>query len=160
MALGDAMATALLALRGFTAQDFAKFHPGGSLGKQLYLKVQDIYIYNDKPCVELDASLEEIIVEISSKRLGATAVVNTQQQLKGIITDGDLRRMLSKHSNTSQVIAQEIMTPYPKTTSPTTLAVKAFQHMRENSITQLIVEEDGVYKGIVHLHDLIREGIV
>lgn len=160
MALGDAMATALLALRGFTAQDFAKFHPGGSLGKQLYLKVQDIYIYNERPSVLLDASLEEVIVEISSKRLGATAVVNTQHQLEGIITDGDLRRMLSKYSDTNQLTAQEIMTPHPKTTAPTTLAVKAFQAMRENSITQLIVEENNIYKGIIHLHDLIREGIV
>lgn len=160
MAIGDAVAIALLGLRGFTDKDFAKYHPGGALGKQLYLKVSDLYIKNESPKVEPEATIETVILEISSKRLGATAVVNTENQLLGIVTDGDLRRMLAKNISLKNTSALAIMTANPKTILPDTLAVKAFNLMRENSITQLIVAENGIYKGILHLHDLIREGIV
>ena len=160
MAMGDAVAISLLELRGFTDKDFAKYHPGGALGKQLYLKVSDLYIKNESPKVEPEATIETVILEISSKRLGATAVVNTANQLLGIVTDGDLRRMLAKGISLKNTSALAIMTANPKTILPDTLAVKAFNLMRENSITQLIVAENGIYKGILHLHDLIREGIV
>jgi arabinose-5-phosphate isomerase len=160
MAIGDAVAIALLELRGFTDKDFAKYHPGGALGKQLYLKVSDLYVKNESPKVEPEATIETVILEISSKRLGATAVVNAANQLLGIVTDGDLRRMLAKGISLKNTSALAIMTANPKTILPDTLAVKAFNLMRENSITQLIVAENGVYKGILHLHDLIREGIV
>jgi len=161
MAMGDALATSLLALRGFTAQDFAKFHPGGSLGKQLYLKVQDVFAQNQKPAVLLSATLQEVIIEISSKRLGATAVVDARNEIKGIITDGDLRRMLSKNIiNNKQLFAKDIMSLNPKTTTSDTLAAKAFYMMKEHSITQLVVVENKKYLGIIHLHDLIREGLV
>lgn len=160
MAIGDAVAIALLELRGFTDKDFAKYHPGGALGKQLYLKVSDLYVKNESPKVEPEATIETVILEISSKRLGATAVVNAANQLLGIVTDGDLRRMLAKGISLKNTSALAIMTANPKTILPDTLAVKALNLMRENSITQLIVAENGVYKGILHLHDLIREGIV
>ncbi len=131
MAMGDALATALLALRGFTAHDFAKFHPGGSLGKQMYLRVRDVCTHHQMPMVLPDASIQEVILEISSKRLGATAVVNPQNQLEGIITDGDLRRMLSKNANTQLLCANDIMTANPKTIPSDELAVKAFELMRQ-----------------------------
>lgn len=160
MALGDAIAIALLNMRGFTDKDFAKYHPGGALGKQLYLKVSDLYTKNESPKVAPTATIEAVILEISSKRLGATAVVDSSDKILGIVTDGDLRRMLAKGISFKNTFASNIMTANPKTIVSDMLAVRAFNTMRENSITQLIVAENGVYKGILHLHDLIREGIV
>ncbi|MBT8218614.1 MAG: KpsF/GutQ family sugar-phosphate isomerase [Bacteroidia bacterium] len=160
LAMGDALAMALLVSRGFTERDFAQYHPGGALGKKLYLKVEHIYPANEKPMVSLDASIREVIVEITSKRLGMTAVTNASGVLKGIITDGDLRRMLERETNTEHLIAQEIMTPQPKTVSSKSLATEALKFMQDFSITQLLVVDDEDYKGVIHLHDLIREGLV
>lgn len=161
MAMGDALAIALLSLRGFSSKDFAKYHPGGALGKQLYMRVKDLYHSNDKPMVHSGASLTEIILEISSKRLGMTVVINPKTgKIVGIITDGDLRRMLSTQKSLGGIVADQIMSLNPKTVQPQTMAVKALNLMREFSITQLVVEENGEYLGVVHLHDLLREGIV
>ena len=160
MALGDALAMALLSYKGFSAEDFAKFHPGGALGKQLYLRVRDLYLLHERPEVGLDATLQEVIFEISSKRLGATAVLNENQQLEGIITDGDLRRMLQQQQDFTNIRAGDILSASPKTIAPDALAVDALALLRAHSITQLVVMEEGVYLGIVHLHDLIREGLV
>lgn len=159
LAMGDALAVCLLKQRGFTDKDFAKFHPGGALGKKLYLKVGDIYINNQKPEVQSNASINDVIIEISSKRLGVTAVIENTQ-LVGIITDGDLRRMLQKTNDFSQLKAKDIMTASPKTIQPNEYAIKALNLMRENSITQFLVTENGNYLGVIHLHDLINEGIV
>jgi arabinose-5-phosphate isomerase len=159
--MGDALATALLALRGFTPQDFAQFHPGGALGKQLYLRVSDLFPQNEKPAVKAGDTLRAIIVEMTSKRLGATAVVDDQSQVLGIITDGDLRRMLEEEEDLTGVDARAIMSGSPKVIQENALAVKALQMMRKHSITQLIVVDDhGVYQGFIHLHDLIREGLI
>jgi arabinose-5-phosphate isomerase len=160
MALGDALAIALLSYKGFTAADFAKFHPGGALGKQLYLRVRDLYLLHERPVVRHDATLQEIIFEISSKRLGATAVLDENNHLAGIITDGDLRRMLQQQQDFHQLRATNILSPNPKTIGPDALAVEAMALLRAFSITQLVVMEKDVYLGIVHLHDLVREGIV
>ncbi|MBK6932734.1 MAG: KpsF/GutQ family sugar-phosphate isomerase [Saprospirales bacterium] len=160
MALGDALAVALLALRGFSPDDFAKFHPGGALGKQLYLRVRDLYALHERPVVHPGASLQDVILEISSKRLGATAVLDDQHNLLGVVTDGDLRRMLQRTAGFGGVTAREIMTPAPKTIGPDALAVDALALMRQFAITQLLVLENGQYLGIVHLHDLVREGLV
>lgn len=161
MAMGDAVATALLALRGFTPRDFAQFHPGGSLGKQLYLKVQDLYPNNEKPQVSPEESLHKTILEITSKRLGTTAIVDPDGRLLGIITDGDLRRMLEKQIDIHQVKAKDIMSTTPKTIRAGDMAAEALHLMRKNSITQLIVtDEQNHYLGVVHLHDLIREGLI
>jgi arabinose-5-phosphate isomerase len=159
-AMGDALATSLLALRGFTSKDFALFHPGGTLGKQLYLRVHDIYPNNQKPAVRLEESIEKTIMEMTSKCLGATAVLNEDQTLAGIITDGDLRRMLERKANTDELRAKDIMNAHPKTIPADTLAVKALHLMRQYSITQLIVANDKHYLGFIHLHDLIREGLI
>lgn len=160
MAMGDAMATALLALRGFTPKDFAQYHPGGALGKQLYLRVQDIYPQNERPAVLENENLRNTIIEMTSKRLGVTVVVNELYEIRGIITDGDLRRMLQSQDQVEHLTAKDIMTKNPKTIQQNELAIKAMEIMREKSITQVIVEEDGKYIGIVHLHDLLREGLV
>ena len=161
MAMGDAIATALLALRGFSPQDFAQYHPGGALGKQLYLRVADLYPQNERPKVYTETSLQDSILEITAKCLGATAVVSTSQELRGIITDGDLRRMLEKGLDISQLRAKDVMYPEPQTILNTALAVKALEQMRNNSISQLIVvDESGQYLGFIHLHDLIREGLI
>lgn len=160
MALGDALAIVLLTHRGFSAADFAKFHPGGALGKQLYLRVRDLYDRNEKPAVRLDATLNEVILEISARRLGATAVLDHEDRLAGIITDGDLRRMLQQQTNFSSLKAADILTRSPKFIGPDEMAVDAFALMRNHSITQLIVVGNGKYLGIVHIHDLIREGFV
>lgn len=161
MAMGDALATSLLALKGFSPSDFAQFHPGGSLGKQLYLRVHDLFPLNEKPKVLPDTSLRATILEMTSKRLGATAVVDEQDQVLGIITDGDLRRMLEKTSDTHQLRARDLMTARPKHIHPDELAFKALNLMRKNSITQLIVvDSHGKYEGFIHLHDLIREGLI
>ncbi len=160
MVLGDAMASSLLALRGFTQQDFAQFHPGGTLGKQLYLRIRDIYPKNEKPLVYPDTNIRATIVEMTSKRLGVTVVVDTSNRVVGIITDGDLRRMLEREEETRGLLAKEIMTSNPKTIEANELAVKALEIMRINSITQLIVVDNDKYVGVIHLHDLISEGLI
>lgn len=160
MALGDAIAVALLALRGFSPDDFAKFHPGGALGKQLYLRVRELYILHERPVVPPDATLQEVILEISSKRLGATAVLDPAGALLGVVTDGDLRRMLARMTDFTGITARDIMTATPKTIGPDALAIDALTLMRQHSITQLLVMENEKYLGIIHLHDLVREGLV
>jgi arabinose-5-phosphate isomerase len=162
MALGDSLAVALLSLRGFTQSDFAQFHPGGTLGKQLYLRVSDLYPHNERPAVLPSTGLHQTILEMTSKRLGCTAVLDEAGQVLGIITDGDLRRMLERLDGQgfSELKAGEVMTPHPKTIGKNELAVHALEIMRQHSITQLIVMEGDQYLGIVHLHDLIREGII
>ena len=159
MVLGDALATALLSLRGFSPNDFAQFHPGGALGKQLYLRVRDLYLLNERPQVAPSANIQDTIIEMTSKRLGATAVVE-QGQLVGIITDGDLRRMLEKEVRIDQLCAQDVMNRQPKTIQKGELAVKALEIMRAHSITQLIVLDQQEYLGFVHLHDLLKEGLI
>ncbi|MBK8625232.1 MAG: KpsF/GutQ family sugar-phosphate isomerase [Saprospiraceae bacterium] len=160
VAMGDAIAVSLLSLRGFSQKHFAKFHPGGSLGKQLYLRVSDMIIQNEKPKVYLSDNIRKVILEISSKRLGATAVMDDNENLKGIITDGDLRRMLETKDNVSHLLAADIMNANPKMTQIDTLAVDALGTMRKFSITQLIVADGNRYKGMIHLHDMIKEGII
>jgi arabinose-5-phosphate isomerase len=160
LALGDALAVCLLELRNFSSRDFAEYHPGGSLGKQLYMKVSDIYTHNELPLVKMDTSLKDVILEISSKRLGCTAVVDDEKNLLGMITDGDLRRMLQKDINLTQAKASDIMTRNPKMIEKDEFAVKALHMMQESSITQLVVINDGKVEGFIHLHDLLKEGIV
>ena len=160
MVMGDALATSLLALRGFTTADFAQFHPGGALGKQLYLRVNNIYPNNEKPIVSVDTNIQKTIVEITSKRLGATIVLDDNEKIVGIITDGDLRRMLELHSDFSTLKAKDIMNPHPKFIEADELAVNALSMMRKNSITQLVVTKNKKYVGFIHLHDLIREGLI
>ena len=159
--MGDALAVALLAVKGFSSQDFAQFHPGGALGKQLYLRVRDIYPHHGTPSVFRDTNLKNTIIEMTSQRLGATAVLNEARQIIGIITDGDLRRMLVKDLDIKTVTAQKVMTPHPLTIHSDELAVNAMELMRRKSITQLIVVgDDNHYLGMIHLHDLLKEGIV
>jgi arabinose-5-phosphate isomerase len=160
MAIGDAMAMALLSLRGFTPDDFALFHPGGSLGKQLYLRVNDLYVKHGRPSVPINATIRETIIEMTSYRLGCTLVVDDEMHIKGIITDGDLRRMLQQETNVQHLRAHNIMTSAPKTISKDALAVQALEEMKQHSITQLVVVDQDRYVGIIHLHDLIKEGIV
>lgn len=160
LVMGDALSIAILHCRGFSVADFARYHPGGSLGKQLYVKVDHLYIHNDKPSVSPNSTLKEIIMEISGKRLGITGVVDHHDNLQGVITDGDLRRMLQKNPDLSSVVATEIMTVNPKTVALNTLAVEALQVMRKYNITQLLVVDEGKYKGVVHLHDILKEGII
>jgi arabinose-5-phosphate isomerase len=160
LALGDALAVCLLKMKDFTDRDFAELHPGGALGKQLYLKVADLVANHQLPAVGPDTLLKEVIVEISSKRLGCTAVVDSDHNLLGIITDGDLRRMLQKDIDIRTVKAADIMTKAPKTIDLNEYAVKALHVMQELSITQLVAVADGKVAGFVHLHDLLKEGIV
>ncbi|MEA1874122.1 MAG: KpsF/GutQ family sugar-phosphate isomerase [Bacteroidota bacterium] len=161
LALGDALAMCLLDMRGFSSDDFAKVHPGGSLGKKLYLRVSDIYPLNEQPSVNIKDSVANIISEISSKRLGATAVLDDNKHLVGMITDGDIRRMLERNlSAVGEIVAEDIMSKTPKIVSPDELAVNVFNMMKSNNITQVIVIKKRKYMGMVHLHDLIREGIV
>ena len=158
LVMGDALALILMRCRGFSTEDFAKFHPGGALGKQLYLRVKDLYVNNERPEVGPDDSLTRVIIEMTHKRLGATVVMENERLL-GIITDGDLRRMLMKYPNIEQVKAAQIMTSNPKTIDTEALVVDALHKMRENSITQLPVVHEGKYLGIIHLHDILKEGI-
>src|SRR5579871_1399492 len=160
MVMGDALAVTLMELRGFSSDDFAKFHPGGTLGKRLYLRVQDFYLHNEQPRVTADAPLKKVIMEMTSKRLGATAVVDEENKLLGIITDGDLRRMLEKNISSEKIIAEDIMTKNPVTVEADALAVEALEILRSRDITQLIVTDKSQYLGFIHLHDLIREGII
>ncbi len=159
LAMGDALAVCLLEHRGFTKTDFARFHPGGALGKRLYLKVADLYSHNAKPIVKPDASINEVILEISSNRLGATAVIN-KGELKGIITDGDLRRMMQKHKNYDKLKAMDVMSSSPRILDKETLALEALQMMKQYNITQIVVMDKKKFLGFVHLHDLLREGII
>lgn len=161
MVMGDAVAICLMELAGFTGNDFARFHPGGNLGKRLYLRVKDLYKENQQPKVGSEASLKEIILEMTEKRLGATAVVDENGTLAGVITDGDLRRMLQNSNSLDNIKAKEILTVQPKTILPEDLAVNALETLRTFDISQLmVVNENQKYLGIIHLHDLIREGII
>lgn len=160
MAVGDALAVCLLEARGFTAQDFAKYHPGGALGKQLYLKVDDIYPKNELPIVNDTDLVKTSILIISKKRLGAAAVVNKDHELVGIFTDGDLRRMLEKHNDFSSLTIGEVMTHNPKTIEKGEYAIRALNEMREHDINQLIVVQEKKVIGFLHISDLINEGII
>lgn len=159
LVIGDALAICLLDLRGFSSSDFAKYHPGGALGKKLYLRVQDISSVNEKPQVNLNTSIRNIIIEITEKMLGVTAVVENDE-IVGIITDGDLRRMLSKVEDFSSLTAKDIMGKNPKRINADAMAVDALEVMETHEISQLLVEQNSKYAGIVHLHDLIKEGII
>lgn len=160
LALGDALAVCLLELRNFSTRDFAEYHPGGSLGKQLYLKVSDIYLQHKLPAVSADTPLKDVIIEISSKRLGCTSVLDRNNNLLGIITDGDLRRMLQKNVALNEITAQDIMSPNPRTIQKDEYAVRALHLMQEANITQLVVMDERKVAGFIHLHDLLKEGIV
>jgi arabinose-5-phosphate isomerase len=162
LVMGDALAVALMEIKGFGTDDFARFHPGGTLGKKLYLRVSDLYTNNASPKVLLTASLKEVIMEISKKRLGATAVVDTNDQLMGVITDGDLRRMLEKSITLEldSIKAADILTKDPRTINAEALAVEALDLLRKHDISQLVVTSGSTYLGIVHLHDLVREGLI
>jgi arabinose-5-phosphate isomerase len=160
LVMGDALAICLMEMKGFQSDDFAKFHPGGMLGKKLYLRVSDLYKNNERPAVLANQSLKEVIVEMTAKRLGITAVVNAENDLLGIITDGDLRRMLEKSTAITTISAGEIMTVNPVTISSEELAVDALDLLRKKEISQLAVTDNGKYSGIIHIHDLIREGLI
>ncbi len=158
LAMGDALAVCLLETREFKAEDFAKYHPGGALGKKLYLKVGDLSMQNEKPSVDMNENLSNVILEITSKRLGMTSVLNGNE-LVGVITDGDLRRLIAKGFR-NDLLAKDIMGSNPKTIQKDELAVLALEMMKNNNITQLIVMDGNSYEGVIHLHDLIREGIL
>ena len=160
LAMGDALAVCLMEVKGFSSSDFAKFHPGGSLGKKLYLRVSDLSKLNERPAVNQNSSIKDVIVEITRNRLGLTAVLDEEGMLIGVITDGDLRRMLEKENDIIHTTAKDIMGIHPKTIEGDALAVDALDRMRKNNITQLIVTEDKHYAGVIHLHDLIKEGII
>lgn len=160
LVIGDALAICLIECRGFSAEDFAKFHPGGSLGKKLYMRVSDIFINNKVPKVKITDSLSKVIVEISSSLLGATAVLDNKNNLSGVITDGDIRRMLEKFDNIKDLKAEDIMNKNPKTIDKDELAINAFNIMEKFKITQLVVTENNKYAGIIHLHNILQEGIV
>ncbi|MBQ0735985.1 KpsF/GutQ family sugar-phosphate isomerase [Aquimarina celericrescens] len=159
MVIGDALAVCLLHLQGFSSHDFAKYHPGGALGKKLYLRVSDITSRNEKPQVSPDSNINTVIVEMTEKRLGATAVTDNGTIL-GIITDGDLRRMLTTNTSFEGLTAKDIMSTDPKRIDDDAMAVDALEKLEENSISQLLAEKDGQYTGLIHIHDLIREGIL
>ena len=161
LVMGDTLAVCLMEKKGFKSDDFAKFHPGGTLGKKLYLRVSDLYTGNEKPKVKPSDSLKDVIVEMTQKRLGVTAVTDEMGILLGIITDGDLRRMLKNSVQIDSVKASDIMTRNPKTIGPDELAVSALDLLRKKEITQLaVVGDTGQYLGIIHLHDLIKEGLI
>jgi len=159
LAMGDALAISLLELRGFSSADFAKYHPGGSLGKKLYLRVADIVANNQKPKVDINSNVKEVIVEISEKMLGVTAVMENNKVV-GVVTDGDIRRMLRKHDNIGKLTARDIMTSDPKSVDVDTLAIKALAILQSKGISQLLAFENGSYAGVVHIHNLINEGIL
>jgi arabinose-5-phosphate isomerase len=159
LVIGDALAICLLELKGFSSKDFAKYHPGGALGKKLYLRVGDIATNNQIPQVRTNSDVKSVIIEISEKMLGAAAVLE-DQKIVGIITDGDIRRMLNKYDNINGLTAKDIMSVTPKTIASDVLAVKALEIMQANNISQILVVDGENYKGIVHLHNLIKEGIL
>lgn len=161
MVMGDALAVCLMEMKGFNGQDFAKFHPGGNLGKRLYLRVKDLYVQNQRPAIATDAVLKEIIISISGSRLGVTVVTDSTQKVLGVITDGDLRRMLEKESELTSVRAEKIMTRNPKQIGPDAMAIEALDLLRKHDITQLVVvDTNQEYLGVLHLHDLIKEGLL
>lgn len=159
LVIGDALAVCLLELRGFTKDDFAKYHPGGALGKKLFLRVSDIIVHNEVPSVNPDASLKKVIIEISEKRKGVTAVT-TANKIIGIITDGDLRRMLSETEDLSLLKAEDIMSKNPVSIPIDAMAIDAMEMMETHKISQLLVEDQEKYAGVIHIHDLIKEGII
>ena len=159
LVMGDALAMSLLDLRGFSSSDFAKFHPGGSLGKQLYLRVSNLTQQNKKPQVTPDTNIKDVIMEISKNMLGVTAVIDGSA-IVGIITDGDLRRMMSTNDSFKGLTAKDIMSKNPKTIDNSAMAVAAMELMETNGITQILAQENGVYSGVVHIHDLTKEGII
>ncbi len=161
LVMGDALAICLIQLRSFSSCDFARFHPGGSLGKRLYTRVADVYDHENMPMVSQEDGIRKVIVEMSGGRLGAVAVTDSQCRLLGIITDGDVRRMLEKYKDVDPLKAGDIMSLSPKTIAEEELAYTAFQKMEQNCITQLVVvSDDNTYKGMVHIHDILREGVV
>ena len=159
LVMGDALAVCLMEMRNFKAEDFAVYHPGGALGKKLLLRVKDMLENSLKPMVAPDAPIKKVIFEISEKRLGVTAVVENNKVI-GIITDGDIRRMLNERDNFSDLTAKDIMTQNPKTTSSEAMVIDAFHLMENFKITQLIVVDDSEFKGVLHLHDILKEGII
>ena len=160
MVMGDALAICLMEQKGFKSDDFAKYHPGGTLGKKLYMRVADLILPHQKPTVKTNTSIKNVLVEITQKRLGAAAVTDDAMQVTGIITDGDIRRMLEKYDSFSALTAKDIMSASPKIIDADALAAEAFEKMSANNISQLIVIKDGAYAGIIHIHDLIKEGII
>lgn len=160
LVMGDALAVCLLKMRGFTQQDFAKYHPGGSLGKRLYLTVADVMDQSARPVVSGDENIPNTIINISQNRLGATVVLDENEQLMGIITDGDVRRMVQRGTPLDALKAKDIMSPKPKSIDINELAVNAFNMMQKNKITSVVVLKDGKYAGLVHIHDILREGFV
>lgn len=159
MAMGDALAISLSYLKNFRKEDFAKYHPGGILGKELYTKVSHLIHLHEKPAVKYNEGIENVIIEISEKRLGATVVLDENEEITGIITDGDLRRMLMKNKFSAEIKAEDIMTASPVTIDEEELATQAIQRMQKHSITQLVVVKEGLYTGMIHLHDLLKEGL-
>ena len=159
LVMGDALAVCLMELRDFKASDFAKYHPGGALGKKLLLRVSDMLENALKPVVALDAPIKKVIFEISEKRLGVTAVVD-QNKIVGIITDGDIRRMLNDRDSIAGVTAKDIMTKNPKMITSSSMVIDAFHIMEDFYITQLVVVDNDEYKGVLHLHDILKEGII
>ena len=160
LVMGDALAVCLLKMRGFTPEDFAKYHPGGSLGKRLYLRVEDLIDKDVRPSVSPDETIQNTIINISQNRLGATVVLDKDSNLMGIITDGDVRRMVEKGEPLSSLKASDIMSRNPKVIGKGELAVNAFSIMEKNKITSVVVLDEGKYVGLVHIHDILREGIV
>ena len=160
MVMGDVLAVCLMELNGFSGRDFARYHPGGNLGKRMYLRVADLYVHNASPKVLPAATLKEVIVEITEKRLSVTAVTDVQNKVVGIITDGDLRRMLEKSNNIQDIKAADILSANPRTIEPDVLAVDALDVVRHHDLSQLIVTENGNYLGVLHIHDLVKEGII
>lgn len=160
LVIGDALAVCLLKYRGFSSDDFAKYHPGGALGKKLYMRVSDLYKNNEAPKVLEEENVKNVIIEISSKRLGAAVVLDRSGKVSGIITDGDIRRMLQKYESFEELKAENIMSTNPKKVDHEELAINAFNLMERNNIMQLVVMNDGNYVGMVHMHDILKEGIV
>ena len=160
LVMGDALAVCLLQKRGFSQEQFAMYHPGGSLGKRLYLRVSDVMDMNVRPFVGLNESIQKTIINISQNRLGATVVLDGKGNLKGIITDGDVRRMLEKGHPNEKTVAKEIMSKNPKQIDINDMAVNAFNIMQKNKITSVVVMKEGRYVGLIHIHDILREGIV
>jgi len=159
LVIGDALAICLLNLKDFSSRDFAKYHPGGTLGRKLYLRVNELAANNESPKVEESAPIKDVIIEISKKRLGTTAVVKNEA-IVGIITDGDIRRMLENSADINKLQAKDIMSSNPVSVSSDTMAVNALDIMQKNNITQILVTKDGKYAGVVHFHDLLKEGII
>jgi arabinose-5-phosphate isomerase len=160
LVLGDALAACLIEMRKFGPDDFAKYHPGGALGKKLLLLVKDILNNQNKPEVSPESSIKDVIVEISEKRLGVTAVIDNNKSIIGIITDGDLRRMLQTNSDLTNITAKDIMSANPKSIESDQHVSKALSILEDNAITQLLVTENNIYKGVIHLHDILKEGIL